>query len=101
MPLLPYISDTTEHLNLLFQSFKNAGAHYVMPSALSLFGTERADSRGMVFRAIEKYYPHLLPKYKKWFGEQDYPPEFYQNAFSLKMKELSANFKLPLQIINS
>ena len=44
MPLLPFISDTTEHLEKLFSSFKDAGVDYVMPATITLFGNGKADS---------------------------------------------------------
>ncbi|MGZ4062690.1 MAG: radical SAM protein, partial [Bacteroidia bacterium] len=38
MPLLPYITDTTASLHAMFGAFKNAGASYVMPAGITLFG---------------------------------------------------------------
>lgn len=98
MPTIPFVSDTTESLNQMFSAFKKHGAHYAMPSTITLFGNERGDSKTMMFRAIEKHYPHLLEKYKKWFEKSDYMPAFYNNAFNKKMKEMSKEFNLPLRI---
>lgn len=99
MPTIPFVSDTTESLNQMFSAFKQHGAHYAMPSTITLFGNSRGDSKTMMFRAIEKHYPHLLEKYKKWFDQSDYMPAYYNNAFNKKMKELSQEFNLPLRIV--
>lgn len=99
MPTIPFVSDTTESLNKMFTEFKKHGARYAMPSTITLFGNERGDSKTMMFRAIEKHYPHLIDKYKKWFADSDYMPAYYNHAFTKKMKELSKEFNLPLRIV--
>lgn len=95
MPMLPYITDTGAHLHELFTTFKKLGAHYLYPAGLTLFGNETSDSRTLVFRAVEKYYPELLPRYQKLFSASDYLPAYYQQAFAKKMKELSDQYNLP------
>lgn len=99
MPTLPYISDTTESLNQMFTAFKYVGMKYILPATLTLFGTEAHDSRTLMFRAVSKHYPHLLPKYEKLLGNNDYLPAYYNKAFSAKMKEMSAQFGISLRII--
>src|SRR6185295_14949818 len=42
MPLLPYITDTGEHLNKMFSTFKQTGVNYIFPASLTLFGTHAA-----------------------------------------------------------
>ncbi len=99
MPLLPYISDTGAHLEEMFSAFKKYGAQYALPSTITLFGTEKSDSRTMVFRAVEKHYPHLLPKYQKIFADNNGVPGYYWEAFGRKMKELSEKYELRNRII--
>jgi len=69
MPLLPFISDSEESLEKMFEAFKKAGAKYVFPASLTLFGENPADSKTLMFRAIEKHYPDLLDKYKNLFAD--------------------------------
>jgi DNA repair photolyase len=99
MPMIPYISDTTESLNNMFSSFKNAGANYVMPASITLFGNGPSDSKTLVFRAIEKHYPHLTEKYKKLFVSTHELPAYYNKAFYKKMLELSEEYKLRNRIL--
>ena len=88
MPLLPYISDTGEKLEEAFTLFSNMRVNHIFPFSITLFGTERGDSKPMVMRAIEKYYPHLLSRYHKLFDTRDEMPSYYFIAFQKKMQEL-------------
>ena len=99
MPLLPFISDTTEQLEKTFSLFSNMKVDYILPATLTLFGNERGDSKWLMYRAIEKHYPHLLPKYKNWFDHADGMPTRYYLAFNKKMKELCEKYGLKDRII--
>lgn len=99
MPLLPFISDTKEHLDVLFSIFKQVGAKYVMPSSITLFGNESADSKQLVLRSIREHFPHLISKYENYFHYSNELPRFYREAFGRKMKELSQSYSLPARII--
>lgn len=94
MPLLPYITDTGAHLKEMLAAFKSANAGYVLPATLTLFGNERSDSKTLVLRAVEKHYPHLLPKYQSFFNSKTQMPDYYSRAFYQKMKELNEKFGL-------
>ena len=94
MPLLPYISDTTEQLEKIFQAIQQAKANYVFPSTLTLYGDGRADSKTLVLRAVEKHYSELLEKYKRLFATNLGLPRYYTEAFARKAKELSLKYGL-------
>ena len=99
MPLLPYISDTTESLNRFYSTFKSLNVKYILPSTITLFGKEKASSETLILKAIEKHYPKLLPKYQKFFLHNDQMPVYYRRAFDKKMKELSKEYKIPKSIL--
>ncbi len=99
MPMLPFISDTTEHLNLLFSTFKECGASYVMPATITLFGNGKADSKTLVLNAIQKHFPHLEQRYTKYFSNSHELPAYYRDAFYKKMKELSEVYGISDRII--
>lgn len=99
MPLLPYISDTTECLEEYFFVFSKINLDYIMPSTITIFGHENFSSRTLVFRAVQKHYPHLLSKYQKLLGENDYLPKYYNRAFSKKMEELALKYKMNNRIV--
>ncbi|HEY5746632.1 MAG TPA: radical SAM protein [Chryseolinea sp.] len=89
MPLIPYVTDTGENLHHMFSTFEATGAKYIFPATLTLFGEGPADSKTLVFRAIEKHYPHLSEKYRKLFAYGGQLPRWYRDAFSAKVKLLS------------
>lgn len=99
MPLLPFISDTTEHLNLLFSTFKSLEVDYVLPASITLFGNGKADSKTLVMNAIRTHFPELESKYLKYFQYSNELPEYYRKAFSAKMKELSLEYSVRDRIV--
>jgi DNA repair photolyase len=99
MPLLPYISDTGEHLEKMFSTFKDVGVKYIFPSSLTLFGNETANSKTLMLRAVGKHYPHLLEKYERFFSASEQMPAYYRTALNKKMKELSRKYGLSNSIL--
>ncbi len=100
MPMLPWISDTTQSLNEMLSAFQSCKVDYVLPATLTLFGSGPSDSRTLVMRAIGKHYPDLVSRYEQYFAEAGCVPDFYQKAFDLKMKELLAAYGLRSSILN-
>jgi len=94
MPLLPFISDTSEHLERLFKTFTALNVNYILPATLTLFGSGKADSKTLVMNAIKNHFPQLEPKYQRYFQNGDQMPEYYKKAFAKKMKELSLEYKI-------
>ncbi|MTI41918.1 SPL family radical SAM protein [Fulvivirga lutimaris] len=94
MPLLPFISDTTESLHRFFSTFKESNVDYVLPATITLHGNEKADSKTLVMNAIRKHYSELESKYQGYFKNGFQMPAFYQKAFSKKMQELSEEYGL-------
>lgn len=100
MPLLPFITDTTEHLDEMFEHFRKAKVKYVLPASIGLYGKGKYDSKGMMLRAVEKHYPHLYKRYQGYFNVSNELPDFYKKAFKKKMKAMSIQYNLPNSIIN-
>ena len=99
MPLLPWISDTIESLDAMFSTFKSHGAQYCFPADLTLFGNDASSSKTLIMRAIAKYYPQLLEKYKGYFENSTELPAFYRKAFYKKMASLNAQYEIRNRII--
>lgn len=98
MPLLPFISDTAENLNLFFSTFKKSKVDYVLPATITLFGDGRADSKTLVLNAIKKHYPELESRYLNYFKNGTEMPQFYKDAFYKKMIELCKEYNLKNRI---
>lgn len=94
MPLLPYITDTAQRVEHFFQVFKKEEVDYLFPASITLFGNGTADSKTLMFRAIGKHYPELLPKYQKLFGERQSPPSPYMNDLQQLFREMHLKYDL-------
>lgn len=100
MPLLPWISDTTESLEAMFGAFKAKGAHYCFPADLTLFGNDTSDSRTLVLRAVKKHYPQYLDKYKNYYENSTELPAYYRKAFYKKVEALGRQYGLRNRIVS-
>ncbi len=98
MPMLPYITDNAAQLEDMYAAFKAAGAQYVLPATLGLWGNGSADSRTLVLRAVSRYYPQLLDKYNRFFSAADDMPAYYRQAFAAKTTALCNKYQLPNRI---
>jgi DNA repair photolyase len=94
MPLLPWISDTSESLEAMFSAFAENGAHYCIPADMTLFGNGPADSKTLVLRAISRHYPDLLDKYQQYYANSTNLPAYYRTAFYKKVAELGEQYSL-------
>lgn len=101
MPLIPYISDTTEQLHKTFSLFKRIGIGYIFPATIILYGNGKADSKTLMLKAINKHYPELKEKYERFFSGTAEMPMYYQNAFRKKMNELCREYGLETNILTS
>ena len=99
MPQIPYISDTGTALESAFLHFKELEVEYVLPATITLFGSEKADSKTLMLKAIEKHYPGLLLKYKRLFANSHELPYYYRKAFHQKMQELAQKHQIKLSIL--
>jgi DNA repair photolyase len=98
MPLLPYLTDTDEQLEKMYTAFCDAGARYIMPASLTLFGDQPHDSLPLVFRAIEKHYPDLLPRYRDLYTDPRKQRQ-YQLALQARTQKFNDRFKIPSRIM--
>ena len=98
MPLLPYISDTTEQLELAYTTFSKLGVDYLFPATITLWGSERADSKTLVMNTIKKHFPYLESRYHTLFQNSSQLPAYYRQAFKKKATELRDQFGIPDRI---
>jgi DNA repair photolyase len=99
MPLLPYISDTDEQLEAMYSAFRSAGAKYIFPASMTLFGNGNSDSKPLMMRAISKHYPDLLSKYEKLFQYGFQPLSWYRNQVAKNTAAMNLKFDIPDRII--
>ena len=99
MPLLPYISDTPEQLDKMFEIFKLHGARYIFPASITLFGDGPADSKTLVFEAVRKYDPALQEKYKDLFAGGFQVPYSYSKELEKRTTLLSQKYGIKNSLI--
>ena len=99
MPLLPFISDTSAHLELMFTTFAALNIDYIFPATLTVYGNDKASSKTLMLQAIKKHYPELEARYHSYFDRSNELPDFYKKAFAKKMQELCATHGLKQSII--
>ncbi len=99
MPVIPFISDTEVSFDSMYRAFAGAGARYVFPASMTLFGNGTSDSRTLMFRTIEKNFPDLLPKYKELFA-QNFPGTYvYREEINRKARKTAYKYGLKPSIL--
>ncbi|MGJ1505333.1 hypothetical protein K2F45_18705 [Sphingobacterium siyangense] len=61
---------------------------------LGINGSDPADNRTLVMRAVEKHYPQLVEKYQRLFGPDGKLSSYYRQAFAEKVKGLCVQYGL-------
>jgi DNA repair photolyase len=85
MPILPFLTDTREHLDFALGKIKDAGASTVLYSALHL----RPGAKEWYLQWIEREHPELAEKYRyMYYGTNSYAPKDYRQWLAAKIKPL-------------
>jgi len=98
MPIIPYITDNRENIDLLFERAKDSNVHYVLPGTLYL----RGNTRKVFFDFIRQEYPHLysdlLALYKTGAADKQYKEMLYEMVNSLReLYSLSSSYTAPMK----
>ncbi|WP_321422406.1 radical SAM protein [uncultured Methanobacterium sp.] len=92
MPLLPFLSDTEEHLDEMIKKVKENGADFILASGLTLFGDGPQDCKTRYYRVLEEHFPELVPKTKALFGNSFAPSRRYQQELHHRVAKLSKKY---------
>lgn len=99
IPVLPFISDTEEQLDNMIKVAKRYNAAYIFVGALTLFGNKPSDCKTRYYKFLEKYYPTLIPEYKKLFRVFTQPPRKYQLKLEQIAKKLCEKYGVKYKLI--
>ena len=99
MPLLPFISDTPEQLEKLIGAAKDHEADYILPASMTLFGNDKADSKTLYYKFLERYNIDLIPHYDELYNGQPYPPKHYQAALKQRADALCKKYNIRNSIL--
>ncbi|GAA4283739.1 Rv2578c family radical SAM protein [Brevibacterium daeguense] len=90
MPVLPYLTDSVEHLETALDSIARAGAARVVYGALHL----RPGAREWYLEWIDREHPHLAPKYREMYARSAYAPNAYRQWLARRIDPLVAEHGL-------
>ncbi|MCU1481113.1 MAG: radical protein [Subtercola sp.] len=91
MPILPYLTDTTTHLDTALAQIKAAGATSVLYTALHL----RPGVKPWFMQWLAREHPELVESYRKmYFGATSYAPKEYRKWLAARIRPLIARHGL-------
>ncbi len=91
MPVLPYLTDSTDHLDCALTAIAEAGAESVAYSALHL----RTGAREWFFAWLAREHPELLERYGRLYPmRQAYPPAEYRTWLAARVRPLLRKHRL-------
>jgi DNA repair photolyase len=99
MPLLPYLTDTSDYLQKMFTAFKALNVDYIFPASLTLFGTNPSDSKTLMLAAIRKHYPDLEQQYQKLYSYGFQPPKWYREMVDKRAIWFCEKFEIKNTIV--
>lgn len=100
IPLLPFISDTQDELEVIIAAVKEHNADYILAGSLTLFGEEKGDSKTLYYKFLERYNPDLIPHYDELYNGKFYPPAAYQSALKKRVDALCKKYQLRNSILS-
>ncbi|MDF1479063.1 Rv2578c family radical SAM protein [Leifsonia sp. H3M29-4] len=90
MPVLPYLTDTVEHLDAALQQVKGAGATSVLYTSLHL----RPGAREWFLEWLQREHPHLVARYAEVYGTSSYAAKGYREWLARRMRPLLRRYGL-------
>ncbi|MBD3189524.1 MAG: radical SAM protein [Candidatus Heimdallarchaeota archaeon] len=89
MPIAPYLNDSSEVLDRLFQALSTAGVNFVIPGILYLPRL----TKPRFFDFLEKNHPELLEKYRTLYRGRS-APKWYRKKMYKQLTDLRQKYQL-------
>lgn len=90
MPVLPFLTDSREHLERALASIADAGATGVAYSALHL----RPGAKEWFAAWLAREHPELVPRYRALYGAGAYAPKEYRRQLAARIRPLLRRYGL-------
>ena len=90
-PVLPGITDSRANLDAVVKAAKAAGAAYIYANPLFL----KPCSMKVFMPFLEREYPHLVPAYRKRYGEKAFVSGAYRRQISATIEALCRKHGMP------
>ncbi len=89
-PVLPYLTDSTEHLDALLRQIAAAGA-----SGVTVFGLHlRGSTRGWFMSWLSRAHPRLVGPYRELYRRGAYLPPSYREELRMRAAPLISKYRL-------
>jgi DNA repair photolyase len=90
MPILPYLTDSTEHLDHALSRLADAGAEWVQCSALYL----RPGVKEWFMAWLGRTHPELVGRYTELYAKGSYAPKAYRTWLTERVRPLIRAYRL-------
>ncbi len=90
MPVIPYLTDSYENLDLIYSEALRVSAEHIRPNVLYLIGKTRIN----FFNFLSVYDQQVYKKIKNLY-RTDYPSQKYLKEFNLKINSLKNKYNVP------
>jgi DNA repair photolyase len=99
IPLLPFLSDSSEKIEEIVSAAKTQQADYLLAGGLTLFGDGPADSKTLFYKFLERYQPGLLSEYQRLYGNNFYTSFAYQQQLKQRAESVCKQYQLRTTIL--
>ncbi len=89
MPVIPYLTDSYENLDLIYSEASRVSAEHIRPNVLYLIGKTRTN-----FLNFLNTYDHQIYEKIKSLYRTDYPSQRYLKEFNLKINSLKTKYNV-------
>ena len=90
MPILPYLTDTKEHLDDALRRVRDAGASSVLYTALHL----RPGVKEWFMLWLAEAHPELVPRYRELYAKSAYAPKEYRTWLAARVRPFIRKYGL-------
>ena len=97
LPVIPFISDTPEHIQNTLKLAKEAGAEYVVFGGMTL---KEGKQKDYYYKVLQENYPDLITEYEiiypnnKWGNASS----SYYNTLNMLFNDIARQYKIPKRI---
>jgi DNA repair photolyase len=84
-PIIPFLTDTPEHLEATVSAIAETGATHVSPIVLHL----RTGAREWFMEWLGEHHPGLIARYQRLYPRSAYAPKAYQEEITARVQELA------------
>jgi DNA repair photolyase len=95
MPIIPYLTDSYEHIDSMFKNAQKSNIHCIIPGSLNLFGKTREIFFDFIKKDFPDIYFDLIQLYKK--GRVD---RYYNRKLFMKIKKIKSYYDIETNYVN-